>query len=85
MITLRSSETDKEMLLTIKDHKPLKTLYTAAALNNQKKVIYIRLGETIVADMENVFNALIALDKEEFEKKDWAEKQKKAREAEGIL
>ncbi|KKN73579.1 hypothetical protein LCGC14_0398950 [marine sediment metagenome] len=63
MITLKSCVSHNTMVISEKDHLPLKKLYTQAVELGRQRVIYKRFGETIVADMESVFNVLTQLDK----------------------
>ena len=63
MITLKSCVSHNTMVISEKDHAPLKSLYTTAAENYHKKITYKRYGEVIVATIEDVFSALTSLDR----------------------
>ncbi len=63
MITLKSCVSHNTMVISEKDHAPLKALYTTAAELGHKKITYKRYGSLIVATAEDVFNALTQLDR----------------------
>lgn len=71
--------------ITEKDREPLKKLLAKAAKYNSPRIIYHQKRkfstETIVATTKEVLRVLREMDEE----KEWEQKQKMAREMEGIL